>query len=44
MGIGNLMALDTAALRKERLAQTPGNGAAKELRCSTGRATQIMVI
>ena len=31
MDIGNLIALDTAALRKERLAQTPDNGAAEEL-------------
>jgi hypothetical protein len=30
MDIGNLMALDAAALRKERLTQTPDNEAAKE--------------
>ena len=31
MDIGNLIALDTAALRKERLAQTPGQGSCERL-------------
>jgi hypothetical protein len=44
MGIGNLMALDTAAPKKERLAQTSDNEAAKELCGRTGEAAQIRVI